>query len=772
MALNTLRGKISCYLLLLVTVAAAIGYEISASLLSANTQRLTQENQRNTLARAALFMESLQESQKISTHDYAEWKDTIDFIHGNGPDYLDNNFNQGAMENLNAHFILFIKADHTLYRGISRGGSGYLDIDKDHPIWSAALEPLTTFWSLPAASGKKLTGWYQETPFLMAVSAILDPNHQPPNIEGWVVMIRLLDEQALAQIRDMTRLDIQFFNDPGAAPATELFPLADGLNSNSIMVQVPLDTQLQEQQQLGNRILLINILLILLATGVGTIAIYERMVMRPLGIFSNLARQHSTPQQPGPRWPMSGDDEFDDLAISLNNMVDKLKQSELALYNEARRDGLTQLGNRKLLSELLERYSAIVDDHPRSQIALLLLDLDDFKILNDTLGHESGDRILTAVAERLKQVMNGPERLFRMGGDEFAIICLQFKEEDSAIFLASRLLHALSHLPVKEGEREVRISASIGIAYHHEDMEADELIRNADLAMYDAKLAGKHCYRSYSATLHQQFSHRMRLEQELREALQQQRLEVWYQPIVDISNGQVVMVEALCRWPTPNGFCPPGEFIPLAEQSGLIVPLGNWLTAEAIRTLHELRQHHPALDMNINLSILQLMEPDLIVQLCQQADSYHLPRGAIHLELTESLFAESRCDLAARLLALNEAGFKIHLDDFGTGYSSLERLLSLPISAIKLDHSFTGTLQTGDDRLVRAVLLLGNELGLPVIAEGVETEAIQAHLSRLGYSLMQGYLFAKPMNREVLTDWLDKHSNAAHLLIDGRPQLA
>ncbi|UCP15728.1 EAL domain-containing protein [Aeromonas media] len=243
--------------------------------------------------------------------------------------------------------------------------------------------------------------------------------------------------------------------------------------------------------------------------------------------------------------------------------------------------------------------------------------------------------------------------------------------------------------------------------------------------------------------------------------MQLRQFEVWYQPIMDVESDRVAMVETLCRWPTPTGFCPPSVFIPLAEQAGLIIPLGKWIADQAMGTLHELRYAYPDLNININLSVLQLMEPDLVTQLAELADRHQLPRSAIHFELTESLFAENHGRLEEQLLALTQAGFKIHLDDFGTGYSSLERLLSLPIDAIKLDYSFTQTLLKGDERLVKAVLLLGRELDMPVIAEGVETEEMRIQLYQLGCHLMQGYLFAHPMNKTDLTQWLELKTGTA-----------
>lgn len=623
-----------------------------------------------------------------------------------------------------------------------------------HPIWSQTQAYLTHYWSSHSTRGYALNGWFQKHPILLAIHPVHDPDVTAPPMEGWIVMIRELDGASVQQVREMTKLDLEFLRDAREAPQTEQRALPDSENSGRLILRVPADHQLLAQQRLSNRMLLINSTLLLIAAGLGTITIYERMVMRRLAIFTRLAEQYSSLQPTGKHWPLSGNPEFDTLARALNSMVEQLQQSEQALYNEARRDGLTQLGNRKCLSEQLNQHPCLLSKHDRCRIALLMIDLDDFKTLNDSLGHEQGDQVLLTIAECLKQVIRGEDMLFRIGGDEFAIITKMVREEEGAITLAERLMRTISDQQIEQGGRKIQVSASIGIAYDDGAMGADELIRNADLAMYDAKQAGKHCYRCYREILHQQLSQRMQLEQALREALQLQQLEVWYQPIMDVTDDSIAMVEALCRWPTPTGFCSPSVFIPLAEQAGLIVPMGKWIADQAMGALRELRYSYPDLNLNINLSVLQLMEPDLVPQLAELTDRHQLPRSAIHFELTESLFAESHGRLEEQLLALTQAGFKIHLDDFGTGYSSLERLLSLPIDAIKLDYSFTQTLQKGDERLVKAVLLLGRELEMPVIAEGVETDEVRMQLSRLGCHLMQGYLFAHPMNKTELTQWL------------------
>ncbi|MGE6181911.1 bifunctional diguanylate cyclase/phosphodiesterase [Aeromonas media] len=761
MRLNSLRNKVSLYLLLLISCAAAISYGVSTAVLSANTRILNEHNQQAALDRAQQYIESMQKSLMVSTRDYAEWRDSIRFINGSLPTYLDENFNAGTLDNLNAHFVLFIRPDHSLYRVIGRGGATYVTLGDSHPIWSKAQDYLSHYWSSQHTRGYTLNGWYQEHPILLAVHPVQDPDATNPHVEGWIAMIRQLDGTDVQQIRDMTKLGIEFLRDTGEAPLAEQRALPDSENAHRLILHVPPDHQLLTQQRLSNRMLLINSTLLLIAAGLGTITIYERMVMRRLTTFTRLAEQYSSLQPTSKHWPLSGSPEFDTLARALNSMVEQLRLSEQALYNEARRDGLTQLGNRKLLSEQLNQHPCLRTKHDRGRIALLMIDLDDFKTLNDSLGHETGDQVLLTIAGRLKQAIRGEDMLFRIGGDEFAIITKMVREEEGAISLAERLMLTISGQQIEQGGRKIQVGASIGIAYDDGAMGADELIRNADLAMYDAKQAGKHCYRCYREILHHQLSQRMQLEQALREALQLRQFEVWYQPIMDVESDRVAMVETLCRWPTPTGFCPPSIFIPLAEQAGLIIPLGKWIADQAMGTLHELRYAYPDLNININLSVLQLMEPDLVTQLTELADRHQLPRSAIHFELTESLFAENHGRLEEQLLALTQAGFKIHLDDFGTGYSSLERLLSLPIDAIKLDYSFTQTLLKGDERLVKAVLLLGRELDMPVIAEGVETEEMRMQLYQLGCHLMQGYLFAHPMNKTDLTQWLELKAGTA-----------
>lgn len=296
MRLNSLRNKVSLYLLLLISCAAAISYGVSTAVLSANTRILNEHNQQAALDRAQQYIESMQKSLMVSTRDYAEWRDSIRFINGSLPTYLDENFNAGTLDNLNAHFVLFIRPDHSLYRVIGRGGATYVTLGDSHPIWSKAQDYLSHYWSSQHTRGFTLNGWYQEHPILLAVHPVQDPDATNPHVEGWIAMIRQLDGTDVQQIRDMTKLDIEFLRDTGEAPLAEQRALPDSENAHRLILHVPPDHQLLTQQRLSNRMLLINSTLLLIAAGLGTITIYERMVMRRLTTFTRLAEQYSSLQ--------------------------------------------------------------------------------------------------------------------------------------------------------------------------------------------------------------------------------------------------------------------------------------------------------------------------------------------------------------------------------------------------------------------------------------------------------------------------------------------
>lgn len=760
LAPNSLRSRSLLYLLLLVAMAAALSYWSSSRLLQQSAQQYERHNIEADLERAMLLLETEQRNLLSHVVDYAVWDDTWEFMASVDPDYLDDNYQPDYLTNLSVDYVLFVDEQQRLLQGLDyqAQGEALQPLSIDSLLWQQIQQRLKRYFLLSPQQGGQLTGWEQGIPLLFAIHPILDSQStQPPR--GWLIMGQRLTPARQDDLRQRLKLPIQFtpVNQPTRTPDGWLFShqvLADRFNPEQIDLRLEQPPQLSDQLSLWQQLLIGNaILLSLVACGMSAI-LFDRLVMRRLSQFSQLARRRIAERgAPLPRWPVQGHDELDDLAISLNDMVSQIHHANRDLYDEARRDPLTGLGNRKYFTEVLQRYGELLHRHPELQAALLMLDLDGFKLINDSLGHHQGDALLIIVAQRLRGVARTADVLVRLGGDEFAFLCLLPEGGGRAEHLAQRLQQQIS-LPISLGGAPLRISGSIGIAYQQGELQAEELIRNADLAMYQAKRQRKGSCHTFDPSLHQAISHRLRIEQALRLAMKEGELEVWYQPIVDARTGQTLMVEALARWPRTDGYCPPAEFIPIAEEAGLIGELGMWIAGQAIATLPVLRRQLPELTLNINLSVLQLLQEDLVDVLGSQVDEVGLPRNAIHMELTESLFANDHLKVKRQLERLVEAGFAIHLDDFGTGYSSLLRLQEMPVTTLKMDRCFLARLAQGDERIVRAILSLGQTLNMEVIVEGVETQSERQRLLELGARLMQGYLFSPPLPLPRLQVWL------------------
>jgi len=426
--------------------------------------------------------------------------------------------------------------------------------------------------------------------------------------------------------------------------------------------------------------------------------------------------------------------------------------NELAYY-----DSLTELPNRRLFLTLLSRAVAQSKRTGRS-LALLFLDVDRFKIINDTLGHARADGLLQAFAGRLKACIRETDTVARLGGDEFTIILEALASADEAAMVARRVLEALS-LPFALEGREVFITSSIGIAlFPSEHTTAETLITCADTAMYAAKEHGA-CFRFFSPEMNTRADQRLSLETSLRRALQRQEFLLHYQPQVDVRTGRIVAVEALLRWWHPEqGMVSPGDFIPLAEETGLIVPVGEWVLHSACVQGRAWQQALPDLRVAVNLSRRQFEQPTIVDTIRRILDETGLAPGALDLELTESLLIHNTERTIATLKALHELGIRLSIDDFGTGYSSLNYLKHLPVAALKIDRSFVRNVVTNpkDASIVKAIVTLARCLDLAVVAEGVETRDQERALLALDCSEMQGFHFSLPLPPEDLTRLLDR----------------
>jgi diguanylate cyclase (GGDEF)-like protein len=432
-------------------------------------------------------------------------------------------------------------------------------------------------------------------------------------------------------------------------------------------------------------------------------------------------------------------------------------------------DVLTSLPNRRLLHERLQRaLMGCVRGHVRG--ALLYMDLDNFKVVNDTLGHEKGDQLLLEVTKRLQNCIREVDTAARLGGDEFVVMLEDLNGDareagTQALGVGEKIMAALARPYIFDG-KEYRSSASIGVAlFEASDENADELLKRADLAMYQAKAAGRNTLRFFNPEMQAAVTARADLESDLRNGLALQQFLMYLQPQVD-SRGRTTGAEALMRWEHPaRGMVSPIDFIGVAEDTGLIVPMGEWILETACNQLVAWATHTTSeLTLSVNVSVRQFRQPDFVEKLLDILERTCANPARLKLELTESMLVEDVHATIAKMSALREHGVGFSIDDFGTGYSSLSYLKRLPLDQLKIDQSFVRDMLTDDSgaAIARAVITLGDSMGMAVIAEGVETQEQRDFLERLGCHAYQGYFFSRPLSQMDFAKYLAASGNGVN----------
>lgn len=433
------------------------------------------------------------------------------------------------------------------------------------------------------------------------------------------------------------------------------------------------------------------------------------------------------------------------------------KRSEVELSRQALHDPLTELPNRALF---LDRLTVALDRSQRTgtPVCLLFLDVDTFKQVNDTLGHSAGDALLTVLADRFRGLLRPMDTVARFGGDEFTFLLEGLESEREAMLVAERISHSASQ-PLSIGEHELSVAVSIGISMVTDPSSSvEEVIRDADAAMYRAKELGGSRFELFDRTGPRVAGH-LSLENALRRALDRDELRVHYQPRVSIE-GETGLVgfEALVRWEHPErGLIAPAEFIGLAEQTGLIVPIGEWVLDEALRHVHRWRQTRAGMCISVNLSARQIAHPDLVHRIKRSIREAGADASVLWIEVSEDTVQADPGVVCAVLASLRELGVRIAIDDYGVGHSSLQSLRHLPADMLKIHESFVTALddlEEDESGIVGAVVELGHALGLSVIAEGVETDTQLAHLRELGCDGAQGYLFSQPVSEDDVEEML------------------
>jgi diguanylate cyclase (GGDEF)-like protein/PAS domain S-box-containing protein len=450
--------------------------------------------------------------------------------------------------------------------------------------------------------------------------------------------------------------------------------------------------------------------------------------------------------------------------IVLNSRdVSERKAFEEQLAHQAFHDPVTKLANRALFSDRVE-HALMRSQRGIPDIAVMFIDLDDFKTINDSLGHAAGDEVLQEVGRRLKIAVRPTDTVARFGGDEFAVLIDGVQGSEDAADAAARILRALD-LPVEIDGKHVIPRASVGICLVGEELEtpsAADLLRNADVAMYMAKRDSKGSYRVFEPTMHERVVERLELRSDLQHALDLDQLELHYQPLVRLSGGEILGVEALLRWNHPTrGLIAPNQFIPVAEETGLIIPIGRWVLETACREgvrLHGHFRRASPLTISVNLSVRQLQSESIVSDVRRALEVTGLPPAALVLEITESLMLADTEFGLHQLHELKSLGIRLAMDDFGTGYSSLSYLSRFPVDILKMDRSFVGS--TDNAALTSAIIALGASLELDVVAEGIELPEQAASLQERGCEIGQGFLFARPMASQALDEFL-AHSSSS-----------
>jgi diguanylate cyclase (GGDEF)-like protein len=472
-------------------------------------------------------------------------------------------------------------------------------------------------------------------------------------------------------------------------------------------------------------------------------------VLRPVRVLRDSAN-HLAKGELDHRVVLDRADELGDLAVSFNAMADAIAGSQRTLSREANHDPLTDLPNRAAFNTRLEALLARPQRRDGSQ-AVLFVDLDDFKDVNDSMGHAAGDELLRVVAGRLTGATRPGDLVARLGGDEFAMLLDDLLEPDDAVMVAGRILSALAE-PVQIGSQWAHVGASIGLAMRQDDSTTDALMREADVAMYAAKAKGKNRVEQYNAELDNLTGERQALKADLNGATERGELVLDYQPVVDLGSGKLVGLEALVRWQHPTlGLLPPMAFIGTAEETGAIIAIGAWVLETAAHQLRNWQRRYglPELWMSVNVSVCQLDRPAFAEEVNCVLSAAGLEPASLVLEVTESVLADPQGGAAATLAALRLPGVRVALDDFGVGYSSIGYLRRLPLDVLKIDRSFVSGIEAGDegnDNLLEAIVAMGQRLGLDVIPEGIEELDQLTRLRAMGCHVGQGFLLSRPLS--------------------------
>ncbi len=805
-----------CLSLCLAFVILTLGvYTLSTRLLMQSYLRLEREDTQEDTRRVRDVLIQAGVSLEEKSPDWAYWNDTYEFMRDGNKAYIKSNLIDTGLLVMKTDLIFYIRPDKHLF--FSFGTKRFFDLPI--PASREVMKQCGIDLLKPdeEKSGIVLTS---AAPAFVAMRSILTTEKKGPS-RGWLVFVRYLDAAKLKSIASDVHLEFKII--PVGSPLlsssdqkalqtvshSDLIPtrpldeqqivgytlIRDVMGQPALLIRMTEPRTIYQQGKTTILYVTRLFLIFALVLAIVVFLVLETSVLSRLTLLTHQVEKIGEGGTAITRVALRGSDELGHLAGRVNGMLAKLERTTLnleksqaqlqeqnfgledtiqertrQLLHQAMHDALTGLANRAFLMNRLQqiqqcRETTLSPLSPsQSSLAVCFLDLDNFKTINDTLGHEAGDELLRETALRLLACVSQGDTVVRLGGDEFVLLIESLSAAEESVAIAERIMAAMSKAFSLPGG-DYFSSFSLGIAYTEErNLSPDVLLRDADTAMYHAKANGKARYSLFEPSMNDRLTERIELEIGLRQALEREEFQVHYQPLIDLKTGMLIGAEALVRWERPGeGLVSPGRFIPIAEETGLIIPLGYWVMERACGQAKEWRDTFDAplrggrgFTISVNLSGKQLRGADVVDRIRDILERTGLPAEALKVEITESIMITDIEDAIIKLKCLKAMGVKLAIDDFGTGYSSMATLSAFPFDTVKIDRAFVSRLGDHPEAtaVIQAIITLSTALSMDVTGEGIETIQQLTDLQKLGCSVGQGYYFARPLDTEAMEQHL------------------
>jgi diguanylate cyclase (GGDEF)-like protein len=754
----SIRTKIISLLALLFAILIVLEVAVQKQILMPSFADLEREEAQTSMKRVGYALDTALENLELGAAEWGDWEEAYKFVRSPNLPFVEKYFPLALKElKVDALLIVDLNGDYVLSKARSVNTGEPLDLD----LVAGKALPKDFPWRENLAQGKPAKGLLRTNNGVMMIAAapVLNGSGSGRHL-GMVILGRLLTPTQVQMIGAQAQASLTMLSDPpstGGVQITETDTLTQVVRPFVDIYGRPLmsfriDTPRRITARGQGVVTYASLYLIGAAVAVLLllVVVLNRIVLKPLTRVTRHAVAVGKGAGSTGRLIIPGRDEIASLAQEFNRMVERV---EYMAYH----DGLTGLPNRTMFSKLLDR--SISEAHRSGKrLAVAFLDLDRFKQINDTLGHEAGDQLLQQVASRLKGCVRDSDTVARLGGDEFVVLLAEMADEKYAAIVAQKILAAAAR-PFTLMGQEFRVTASIGISTYPQDgLDEQTLTKNADIAMYQAKAEGKNNFQFYSEKLNANSLERLTLESSLRHAIERHEFRLHYQAKRDIASGKITGMEALLRWEHPDlGTVAPMQFIPVAEETGLIIPIGKWvLKTVCLQSIDWQKQGLPALSIAVNLTARQFRDEELLSDVASILTETGIDPRLLEIELKESLLIHDVENTLRILTGLKGLGVRIAVDDFGAGYSSLTLLHQYPLDTIKIDRSFVrdiaGTPE--DTRLADAIIAMGNSLSLTVVAQGVETREQAEHLRLHACGELQGFYFKRPLPVDEFTQLL------------------